>query len=141
MKSVALQECRTLGQFKEAFETPDFRPGEFVYPPAVDGVFQIPYAEYATVVDEFVRAAYKGGWVQDFDWPSWAQTDEARQLRDDEVTLSRASVDHLRKLLTVCLRQERFCEGALLDAFKSGLILRIVKGASVLAEGETLIKV
>ena len=34
------------------------------------------------------------------------------------------------RLLTVCIRQDRFVDGALLDAFESGLIRRVVQRAA-----------
>lgn len=127
-----------LVKFQGEFESADFVAGRIDTPMKdATGVFILSAVEYAPVVDEFVEAAYSHGWVMDFDWPLWTQSEEARLLRDDEATLNRASADQLLKLLTVCIRQERFCEGALLDAFNSGLILRIVRRAASLADHQS----
>ncbi|CAG4903511.1 unnamed protein product, partial [Acidocella sp. C78] len=64
--------------------------------------------------------------VGSFDWPSWSGSEEAESLRDDESVLAKATPEQIARLLTVVIRQDRFCDGALLDAFNSGLILRIV---------------
>jgi hypothetical protein len=39
-------------------------------------------------------------------------------------------------LLTAIIRQDRFCEGALLSAFDSGLILGIVRRAAAILKDE-----
>ena len=91
----------------------------------------MPYVAYGDTADAFVKAAYAGGWVlSDFDWGMWAGGEEAAQLRDDPAALARATPDQLARVLTVCVRQDRFVEGALLDAFESGLIRRIVQRAA-----------
>ncbi len=80
-------------------------------------------------------AAYQNGWVRsDFKWMDWVPSDEARLLRDDESAITVASPDQLAKLLTVCIRQDRFSEGALLASFESGLMLRIVLRAKALLD-------
>jgi Family of unknown function (DUF6508) len=101
------------------------------------GVFSMPYVIYGNTVNEFVAAAYEHGWVlRGFDWPGWAQSTEATNLRDDEAVLAQATPEQLMRLLTVVIRQDRFAEGALLDAFESGLILRIVRRATAILEEE-----
>lgn len=79
-------------------------------------------------MNEFLVAAEKNGWVlSDFNWPKWAQSAEAKRLRDDESALALASERQLARLLTAEIRQDRFMEGALLRAFESGLIARILR--------------
>ena len=99
--------------------------------------FTMPYVDYDEITKEFVKSAYDHNWVQmDFDWPQWFQSREALMLRDDEATLARASAEQIAKLLTVIIRKDRFCEGELLAAFESGLILRIVRRVEALLETE-----
>jgi Family of unknown function (DUF6508) len=72
-----------------------------------------------------------------FDWPQWKGTAEAKQLRDDPDVLARATPEQLAKLLTVCIRQDRFSEGTLQAAFETGLLTRILQRAkAILAEIE-----
>ena len=97
-------------------------------------VSRMPFVSYDPIVDSFVEAAYSHAWVlKAFDWPTWAQSAEARSLRDDEAAIRNATPEQLARLLTVCIRQDRFVEGALMEAFDSGLILRIVERAAALA--------
>jgi len=82
----------------------------------------MPYVSYDPVVDSFRNVAYEHGWVKkNFARSVWMQSDEARSLRDGTAIRS-ATSDQLGQLLTVCIRQDRFVEGALMGAFESGLI-------------------
>lgn len=97
------------------------------------GVFRIPFDSYDPIVDSFVETAYSHAWVlKDFDWPTWAQSAQARSLRDDEDAMGNATPEQLARLLTVCIRQDRFVEGVLMEAFDSGLIVRIAERAAAL---------
>ena len=127
---------QALAAFLPIVTDPGFKPGEVVSPlPGDDGVMQMPFVDYGEAVDTFLKAASAKGWMlSDFDWPAWAGTEEAARLRDDPATLARAMPDQLMRLLTVCIRQDRFVEGALLDAFESGLIRRIVQRAADLTD-------
>jgi hypothetical protein len=52
--------------------------------------------------------------------------------------LAKATPEQLAKLLTVCIRQDRFAEGTLLVAFEAGLLTRILQRAkAILAEIES----
>ena len=53
-------------------------------------------------------------------------------LQDDARALAQATPEQLARLLTVCVREDRFCEGALESAFESGLLTRILERAAVL---------
>ena len=57
--------------------------------------------------------------MRDFDLATWKQTHEAKSLRDDAEVLARATPEQLARLLTICIRQDRFCEGTLEGAFES----------------------
>jgi len=131
-------QLRELAGFLPALEKPDFKSGVIQeFQERDPGVFSMPYVIYGSTVNEFVAAAYEHGWVlRGFDWPGWAQSTEATHLLDDEAVLTRATPEQLMRLLTVVIRQDRFAEGALLDAFESGLILRIVRRATAILEEE-----
>lgn len=82
---------------------------------------------------EFVQAAYQYEWVSsDVNWVEWKQTPEAQRLRDEPDVLSQASEHDLVCLLTTCIRQERFCEGALESVYESGLLTGILQRAESL---------
>lgn len=130
-----MDAMEALARFLPQFEAPGFTAGEFVGGEKVESrVFRMPFVTYSDAVSEFIQAAYANELVlRDFDWPIWAQTAEAAALRDDRAQLAEASPDQLKRLLTICIRQDRFVEGALLSAFESGLILNIVRRAAVLS--------
>lgn len=81
--------------------------------------------DYSSDVLEFNKAAYETGIVIAFDWGSWQE--EAMRIQSDPQRLAKASLVDLRKLLTLHLRKERFCEGHLLSAFETGDIQAILR--------------
>ena len=133
-----MEKISELAAFLPLFERPDFKAGHLVIDNAAGANFrQWPYADYDPKVDSFIEAAYRNNWVlTGFDWPTWGQSERAIQLRDEESAIEHASADELCYLLTVLIRQDRFVEGSLLKAFDSGLMLRIVRRAKVLADSE-----
>ncbi len=70
------------------------------------------------------------------DWAAWARTARARALRDDPAVLASATEHELAQLLTVVIRQDRFCEGSLASALENGLILGILQRADQLLRFE-----
>jgi hypothetical protein len=135
-----MENISELAAFLPLLENPGFKAGDIVVDDSAGAkISQWPYAAYDPIVKTFIDAAYQNNWVaQNFDWPKWAQSQRARRLHDDENALERATADELSHLLTVLIRQERFSEGSLLEAFKSGLVLRIVRRAKVLAGSEPI---
>ncbi len=123
---------QALAAFLPRVTDPAFQAGEVISPPkGEDGVMQMPYVEYSETVSAFTEAAYAEGLVlHDLDWSTWAGSGEAVRLRDDPSALARATPDQLMRLLTACIRQDRFVDGAILDAFETGLIPRIIQRAS-----------
>jgi len=84
---------------------------------------------------DFIRTCYEYGWIlSGFDWPGWASSLEAMELRDKKDSLSRATPEQLAKLLTVIIRQNRFIEGAFAKAVSSGIVSRIIGRAQTLLD-------
>lgn len=127
-------DLSVLARFLPEFESPEFAPGDWSrMQQADDGAYTMPYVMFSPVVEEFVQAAYDGGWVlRDFDWPGWKETEEAIALDRDLDALARATPRQLAQLLTVFIRQDRFVEGALLDNFNNGQVLAILRRAAEL---------
>jgi len=97
------------------------RPGDAI---------QLPFWSASPLASQFVDMAYDTGWVlEDFDWPSWLESDEAQFLLAEPSGIASATVDQLRKLLTALIRQDRYCEGALLASFEDGPLRLIVTRA------------
>ena len=128
------QRLKGLAAFLPQFEQPGFCFGHWEESKEVEpGVFTFPYFSLSRVAYEFGQTVYDLEWVRlDFDWPAWKQTPEAIQLRDDARALSRATPEQLSRLLTVVIRQDRYCEGELADAFESGLLTAICRRAAQL---------
>lgn len=120
-----------LSRFLADFDRPGFEAGAMV----VSEASGFPYAAFAPATERFIEAAYEAGWILlDFDWPKWTKSEEAERLRGSPDALARADAVQLAKLLTACIREDRFCEGALLQDFRSGLIVRILRRARALAD-------
>ena len=122
-----------LAAFAERFSEPAATFGEMCGGP--DGsrpgdVIQMPFWAASPLASQFVEMAYDTGWVLgDFDWPSWLESDEARSLLSEPSGISSATVDQLHKLLTALIRQDRYCEGALLGSFENGTLRSIATRA------------
>ena len=126
-----MQRLRALVPFLSKFEAPGFKFGH------VCSFFD---SDLSPVALDFVSTCYKSGWIgKDFDgtewegWGDWKESDEARRLRDDPGALDSATTGQLGRLLTVLIRQDRFVTGALIGAFESGLLVRILRRVAVLA--------
>ena len=133
--AVDRERLRALAAFLPRIETPHFSPGTWKGGERQeDGAIQMPWFCSSDVVEEFVKAAYDLGWVRDFDWPEWIRTEEAILLRDDPEVLATATADQLAKLLTVIIRQDRFVEGSLGEAFECGFVGSILHRAKVLSD-------
>ena len=130
-----------IAAFLPLFEHPGFTFGDWDEPEYVEpGVTTMSDFQFSGVAYAFIKTAYDHGWVcTDFNWPDWAHSPEAEGLRDDPVKMANATLEQLSRLLTVVIRQERFCEGALESAFESGLLTAICQRAaqleSVTADG------
>ncbi len=119
-----------LAEFLPIFETPDFEFGHFVDEPGTFG-----YYNFSDDASRFIAVCYEMKWVNlCFDWSAWKESPEALQLFGDRTALESATPDQMQNLLTVAIRQDRFVEGALASAFESGLLVRILRRAAVLAE-------
>ncbi len=85
----------------------------------------------------FIKDAYANGWVDlDFDWVGWGKTEEGTALRTNPSSIPQATEDQIRKLLTGLIRNDRFCDGALVGAFTDGYLAAIACRAENLLNGE-----
>lgn len=128
------QRLQALAKFLPIFESDGFKFGGWVHPPSEEpNVIIMGYYALSAESEGFVDAACKNGWVlPDFDWGKWLSTAEAAELRDNREVLAKATAEHLAKLLTVIIRQDRFCDGVMESAYEAGLLTAIVRRASQL---------
>jgi hypothetical protein len=100
---------------------------ELIEPSRIDenGHIRLPVYRTNKVVEQFHRLVYEIGIVLNFDWVSW---DEGRKIVSDS-DFDFDSIDILTKckIITAVVRSERFRDGALAEAFQSGLILKLLK--------------
>jgi hypothetical protein len=131
-----LPQLQALARYLPTLERTDFHAGAFAPVQKTEsGALIMPYAVYSDVVVAFVKAAYEHGCVlTGFRWPEWAHAAEAQGLCHDPSKLARATPEQLLRLLTATIRQDRFCEGVLLCAFETGLMLGIVRRAAAILE-------
>jgi hypothetical protein len=117
-------------------EAPDFEAGQWHDSERqADGVWTMPWYELSPAAEAFLRAVGEAGMMlTGFDWPSWAQTPEAKTLHGDRDALAHATPDELAMLLTALIREDRFNEGALGDSFQSGIMTAIARRAKDLTE-------
>ena len=107
-------------KFLPVLESPGFAFGELVAQPG-----QFGYARMAPEVDAFVQALYDNGWVEPFDWSKFQ--DEAIGYFENPSRLETVGVDTVRKLLTLHVRKDRFCDGHLLEMLEKGHIQAILR--------------
>jgi len=88
-----------------------------------DDPIQMPYWQSSPLADEFIEMAYDAGWVRgDFDWPRWMSGAEGQRFLTDPSSIAVATSGQLQKIITTVIRSEKYCEGATLQAFESGII-------------------
>ena len=78
----------------------------------------------------FYEMVYDYGWVRRLDWMAWRDTEADRRLMHDGDAMTQATEDDQARVLTTCIRADRFCEGYLANAFEAGLIGRVVLRAA-----------
>ena len=114
-------------------EAPDADFGRWEVPPPRGGMQYFGYYVFGPAADAFRAAVGRGSWViTGFDWRSWMETEEGRSLRDRSESVAVATPEQLARLLTAIIRSDRFVEGSIEGAFKSGLLAGIARRAAAL---------
>lgn len=90
-----------------------------------NGVYQESISTSAPIVSEFLEIVYSIPIIINFNWRIWKEGWEI--LNDENFDFNKLDIPMKCKLLTAVVRNDRFCEGALVLAFNSGLILNILK--------------
>lgn len=102
------------------------RFGEMVIDEGADEApAQFPYYSADDLVFEFFEVLRQVSVLVDFDWPKW--TEGQAMLDDERFDYDTVDLATKCKLLTAIVRSDRFCEGALEAAFRSGLVLKLLK--------------
>ncbi len=99
------------------------------------GQLLMPILDNGPAIERFSQQAYKSGFVIDFDWPSWQK--QAAEYINDPARLAKADLDTLQRVITTCVRLERFVEGTLADLHAGGFLLAICRRlGQILKESE-----
>ena len=90
-----------------------------------EGFISMPFYDPAPVVSEFLEIVINMPLIIDFNWTSWEEG--KKMLRDENFDFDSIDIPTKCKLITAIVRNDRFHEGALVSAFESGVILKILK--------------
>lgn len=117
---VEIQDFKVILSYLPSFESPGYDFGEII---EEEGVF--PWADYSGEVLEFYRDLYLHHFIVDFDWPSWQHV--AIGYYQNPELIKTADFHTLRRLFTLHIRKDRFCEGHLLSILESGHITAMLR--------------
>ena len=124
---VTLANAEAVLRFLSVFEKPDFEAGRVVVRAG-----QMPCWNYGTEVNVFAKALFDNRWVVEFDWTPW-QKEAKKYLAEPELVIG-ADLRVLRRLLTIHIRKDRFCDGHLATMVVEGHITSILKRIEQLKE-------
>jgi hypothetical protein len=85
----------------------------------------LPHYNNSGVVKRFCKIVYDLPIIIVFN--SSSLTYGRKMLNDSNFDFDTIDIPEKCKLITAIIRSERFCDGALVTAFKEGIILRILK--------------
>lgn len=115
-----LDDLATVAAMVAEIEAIKTRPAEWSSGErGADGSLQMPFATYAPAVERLLRAIYEHNLIISFDWTAWEA--EAQRFLDPAVA-NTASVEDIRRLLTLHVRKERFVEGHFAEMISNGHI-------------------
>jgi len=83
-----------------------------------------PYVEHE-IVQQFRDVVYSIPIAIDFNWGAW---DEGRKIVSDEnFEYDTIDMPTKCKIITAIVRNDRFCSGRLVEAFETGMMLKVLK--------------
>jgi hypothetical protein len=83
-----------------------------------------PYVEHE-ILEEFREAVYSIPIAIDFNWGAW---DEGRKIvSDDNFDYDTIDIPEKCKVITAIVRNDRFCSGRLVEAFETGMMMKVIK--------------
>ena len=88
-----------------------------------DGTPILPWYKYGETVESFLDTIRRQGCWLDSNY----DPEEDQRLLMDETAVARATIPEIRRLLTVVVRGERFCDGWWLAMIEEGHVRRILE--------------
>ncbi len=100
--------------------------GEFPEPTEEEaGLQTFPLWLNGSLIDRFLGIVYEMPIIINFNWSAW---DEGRKMANDpNFDHNSLDIPTKCKLITAIVRNDRFNDGVLINAFESGLMLRLLK--------------
>lgn len=90
------------------------------------GALIFPWIEQSLLIQEFVQFMYDKQLVVVFAWTEWQEGRDWYALNDDG-KYNKLDVEIALKLITAVMRNDRFNDGALVRAFESDVIPKIIQ--------------
>ena len=90
-----------------------------------NGVMTMPFIKEEPIVIRFHYIVSELPIMICFDWINWSKS--MQKVKDNNFDFNTIDIPTKCKLITAIVRQNRFHDGALVSAFESGLILKILK--------------
>ena len=83
-----------------------------------------PYVEHK-IVEKFRQAFIYISIMIDFNWSEW---DEGREMvSDEDFDYDSIDIPTKCKIISAILRNDHFCSGRLVDAFETGMMMKVLK--------------
>ena len=90
-----------------------------------EGTSIFPFTSSAPIVKDFNDRAYDLELLMDFEWPRWQKGGAI--LNTINTDFDALSIQTLLKPITVMIRADRFHDGSLVNYFKDGFVLAILR--------------
>ena len=91
----------------------------------IEGVIQMPYFKVSEIVYKFHNLVDELGIMISFDWRSWQEGKDI--LEGKTFDFDRVDIPTKCKLISMIIRNDRFCDGYLVSTFENGIILGMLK--------------
>lgn len=92
-------------------------------------VIQIPFWDASQIVHRFNHIVYEIPIVISFNWGAWEEG--KRIINDNNFDYNSIDIPTKCKMITEIVRSDRLCDGELVYAFESGIILKILKSIDI----------
>lgn len=83
-----------------------------------------PYKEHP-IIQQFRDVVYSIPIIIDFNWAGWHESHS--MVGNKEFDYDSIDIPTKCKIITAIVRNDRFCSGRLVEAFESGLMLKVLK--------------
>lgn len=100
-------------------------PSEIEGDGTTESPYVMPYYIEAPIVSKFVSLAYKIPIIVVFSWGNWSELNT--YLKDKSFNFDTIDIPTKCKIITAIIRADRFCDGATIGEFESGVVLRVLK--------------